>query len=420
MRLENFLGLFGGEGKSADASAKKKTQAALKAAAVAPAPAADDSKAADKAAGEKSPNVGMGSGGGAESKPISASEFDATLKEIGSKVTPWTGEGGFTFVKTMQEAVRNHGRVDLMTMSNGDKVAVKRMPTRWVRNGPREFKEQYPTASERPWYDFGFVYTLNKVGCPYVCNLVGIFRDDANTFVVASLASEGDLFGWCDNDPKPGKERETIMKPIVLQVFDAVRWIHMLGIAHRDISLENILLTEDGNGQMIVKLIDFGMGTLKRWCVKEVRGKQSYQCPEMHSDGEYDALLADAFAVGVSIFAMGVQDYPWISTKRNSCQLFEYVSAFGFTKLLERRKLRKGNGERLVEVLSPEFVKLVTGLVNFDPKERHAFGELCWSVDEAKGVKKRGSVWDAEWLPGANARRFPAVAAKKAAAANGK
>ena len=32
------------------------------------------------------------------------------------------------------------------------------------------------------------------------------------------------------------------------------------------------------------------------------------------------------FALGVSVFAMAVQDYPWTSTKKSSCQLFEYIS----------------------------------------------------------------------------------------------
>ena len=41
-----------------------------------------------------------------------------------------------------QEAIRNHGRVDMMQKRNGEKIAVKRMPNRWVREGPIEFNEQ--------------------------------------------------------------------------------------------------------------------------------------------------------------------------------------------------------------------------------------------------------------------------------------
>eukprot|EP00929_Paragymnodinium_shiwhaense_P102990 TRINITY_DN6625_c0_g1_i1.p1 TRINITY_DN6625_c0_g1~~TRINITY_DN6625_c0_g1_i1.p1 ORF type:complete len:401 (+),score=99.27 TRINITY_DN6625_c0_g1_i1:156-1358(+) len=391
MRLENFLGgLFGGDGKDV----KKKA-------------AGVSQQPASPAAGAPQPEVtanGLrnGSGGGAGHSPITASELEAVLKDLATKVGKWDG-AGFGLVKTMQEAVRNHGRVDLMTASSGQQVAVKRMPTRWVRTGPKEFREQYPTASEKPWYDFGFVHSLNKLGFPYCCELIGIFRDDTNTFVATSLASEGDLFGWCDTEPRPGPGREVVMKPLVGQIFDAVRWLHALGISHRDISLENILLTYDSDNQLMIKLIDFGMSTLKRRCLKEVRGKQSYQCPEMHKDTEYDSFLADCFAVGVSVFAMAVQDYPWISTKRGQCQLFEYVSSFSFVKLLERRKLRKGNGERLIEVISAPLVELVDGLVTLEPTQRMGLGEACW-LNDGSG---RASVWTSSWLLGPGTVRFP-------------
>eukprot|EP00929_Paragymnodinium_shiwhaense_P008672 TRINITY_DN112635_c0_g1_i1.p1 TRINITY_DN112635_c0_g1~~TRINITY_DN112635_c0_g1_i1.p1 ORF type:complete len:416 (+),score=114.40 TRINITY_DN112635_c0_g1_i1:182-1429(+) len=403
MRLENFLGLFGNDKKGAGGIKNGEIISSNKLKTV--------DKNAEPSNKDGSPCSGLGSSGGIDRKPLSAQELDSTLTDLAQKVTTWKdGQGGFTLIKTMQEAVRNHGRVDLMEMPNGRKVAVKRMPTRWVRTGPREFKEQYPSASERPWYDFGLVHALNKKDFPYICELIGIFRDDANTFVVSGLATGGDLFGWCDTDPRPGKDREAIMKPVVGQICDAVRWIHTLGIAHRDISLENILLTEDSDGQSMIKLIDFGMGTLKRWCVREVRGKQSYQAPEMHKDAEYDAYLADAFAVGVVIYGMAVQDYPWISTKRGQCQLFEYVSGFGFRKLLERRKLRKGNGERLLEVMTPQIVDLLDGLLQLEHKERMAFGEPQWAAEEAKnGGKPRASVWDQDWLCEPGARRWPAA-----------
>eukprot|EP00929_Paragymnodinium_shiwhaense_P063447 TRINITY_DN31689_c0_g1_i1.p1 TRINITY_DN31689_c0_g1~~TRINITY_DN31689_c0_g1_i1.p1 ORF type:complete len:411 (-),score=75.55 TRINITY_DN31689_c0_g1_i1:359-1591(-) len=339
---------------------------------------------------------GLTNGGNAETyKQVTGTDFEQTMKGLATKVGHWQpegGRGGFTLVKRLQEAVRNHGRVDLMKAGDGSSVAVKVMPTKWVMTGPKEFRDNYPTASERPWYDFGFVATLNKRGSPFVCDLIGIFRDDQTTYVVWSFATEGDLFGWCDREPRPGKEREAMMKPVARQLFEAVRYIHTIGIAHRDLSLENVLLSTTSDGHYQVKLIDFGMGTLKRYCVRELRGKQSYQAPEMHTDEEYDAYLTDAFALGVILYAMAVQDYPWISTKRKGCQLFDYVNNFGLVKLLERRKLRKGKGERLIEVMSPQIVDLLVGILNFVVKDRSCLGEPCWSV------QSRASVWSSQWL----------------------
>lgn len=322
-------------------------------------------------------------------------QLEESMIAAASEVKMWDGKT-FTSVQRLQEAVRNHGFVDMMRSNEelGSRmVAVKRMPNSWVTAGPHEFRKQYPTTPERPWYDIGIVRELNNLRYAHVCELVGMYRDYEHTYVVTSLATQGDLFGWCEGEPPPGPQREAVMKPLAAQIFVAVRHLHELGVAHRDLSLENILLTDPGSGEPPqIKLIDFGMCTLRRTCRKEIRGKQSYQAPEMHSDQSYDSFLTDDFAVGVTLFAMAAQDYPWTSTARNACQHCEYVRMFGLRKFLEKRKLRKGNGEHLIEVFSPAFVDLVEGLMQMAPAERFSLGEACFSG------KGRRSAWDPKWL----------------------
>jgi serine/threonine protein kinase len=333
---------------------------------------------------------------------IQPSDLEATLESLSTGVKRWE-PGDFAFIKTLQDAVRNHGSVDLMepTVPVGCgrfvRFAVKKMPTRWVRQNAGEFKAKYPNASERPWHDMAFVKTLHSMGFLHVCELIDIFRDEKHTYVATQLCTEGDLFGWCDQDPRPGKDREAVVRPVVKQICSAMKYIHSAGIAHRDLSLENILLTPASDGQSQVKIIDFGMATLNRFPVKEVRGKQSYQAPEMHSVSEvYDAFLTDMFAVGVVIFAMSVQDYPWVSTKEKECQLFDFCSNNGLAALLQRRKLRRGDGEYLAQVMTKPLADLVSVMLAFNPLERATFGEPCYT----EAGKARLSVWDMDWLQG--------------------
>lgn len=327
------------------------------------------------------------------------------LSVVADTVEPWH-TSGFVFVKHLQDAVRNHGRVDLMTDGDGTtRVAVKKMPNKWVRGSPTEFQEMYPGASEKPWLDIALAMHLNTLGFPFACEQRGVFRDGEHTYVISSLASEGDLFGWCDREPAPGKAREDIMRPLAAQIFSAVRWIHDLGVAHRDLSLENILLTIDPDGTESIKLIDFGMSTLRRTARKEVRGKQSYQAPEMHLEEDYDCFLTDGFSLGVVMYAMAAQDYPWTSTKRNTCKLWEYVHMYGLRKFLSKRRLRKGSGEQLLEVFTPDFVDLVESLLEKDTKTRATLGEECFNDSRpiltwATGRTRRRCVWEMRWLDG--------------------
>jgi len=332
--------------------------------------------------------------------PMEWADLDAAADAVCAEVRPWVEEGGFAFVRPLQDAARNQGRVELMRDggSEGRLLAVKRMPNRWVCTGPREFADDHPTASERPWRDMAIVKHLNTVGCHFVCDLIAVFRSDLETFVATSFCTFGDLFSWCDHEsvPPPGEDREKHMLPIVTQVFEAVRWLHDLGIAHRDLSLENIMLTDGDGGRLNVKIIDFGMATLSQSVSNEIRGKRTYQAPESHGAVPIDTFLADGFALGVVLFSMAVQDYPWTCTKRGACQLFEYVTMFGLRRFLEKRKLRKGNGEHLAEVFSPALAELLEALLQVRPESRASLGEACF----AGPAGPRRSAWDLPWLRG--------------------
>mmetsp|Transcript_116243 Transcript_116243/g.335766 ORF Transcript_116243/g.335766 Transcript_116243/m.335766 type:complete len:340 (+) Transcript_116243:127-1146(+) len=324
-------------------------------------------------------------------------QLDSVVKAL--RAEPWRS-GAFVHKKKLQDAMRNHGSVELMQRAgaSGEKglVAVKQMPTKWMTSSAASFTEAYPNSSEQPWVDLGIVKFLNEQKFPYACELHGIFQDETTSYVVTDFATQGDLFSWCDSLKEFGAAREAKLKPLSRHMFSAVAWLHDLGICHRDISLENILLNKGPNGDLEVKLIDFGMSTTQRHS-RDIRGKQSYQAPEMHNkDADYDGFLTDAFALGVVIYCLTAQDYPWQSTQPSGCQLFNFVSMKGFRAFLERRKLRKGNGERLIDVFTPPFVEMMEGLLSLNSATRFTLGERCWS--DSPETMSRKSVWDLAWL----------------------
>mmetsp|Transcript_97816 Transcript_97816/g.282217 ORF Transcript_97816/g.282217 Transcript_97816/m.282217 type:complete len:668 (-) Transcript_97816:243-2246(-) len=186
------------------------------------------------------------------------------------------------------------------------------------------------------------------------------------------------------------------------QLSDAVAHCHSRKVAHRDLKPENVVVTDCGR---FVKIIDFGMATLRQFVRNEIRGKNSYQAPELHESGEFDTFLTDGFAIGVTVFAMAVQDYPWTATKKGKCQLFEYVSSYGLRRFLAKRRLRKGSGEHLDDVFSPSLIDLLESLLHLDPKHRGCIGEAAFA-DEVKR-KKRKDACDVQYLKEADAKLVP-------------
>jgi serine/threonine protein kinase len=272
-------------------------------------------------------------------------------------------------------------------------VAVKQIPNLWFKKTHAEFCKEHPVETENPWDDVGCTSFLNGVGFPFASSLLGVYRDDAHTYVVTPFATEGDLFSWCESsDLPPGQDREVLVLPLARQIIEGIQQLHDLSIVHRDLSLENILLSqEDGSLQM--RIIDFSMASTARRFRCSTRGKPVYQAPELHTDQEYDAFLSDAFAVGVTLYAIVAKDYPWLSTKPGGCKLFEYVRKKGFRSYVGKRKLRCSS-EKVAEVMSEPLMDLLEGLLDFDPTTRLTLGERVWG----EGGDTRWSVWDMPWL----------------------
>lgn len=270
-------------------------------------------------------------------------------------------------------------------------VAVKQMPNVWFRNSHKEFVSEHPQETEMPWYDVGCVTFLNSSGFEYACDLHGVFRDAEWTYVVTSFASEGDMFSWCETGVSPGAPREAVVLPLARQMLEGVQQLHEMGIAHMDLSLENILMTKGPDGRLTIRIIDFGMATTARFLHNCVRGKASYQAPELHTTSKYDAFLSDAFSLGVTLYAVLVKDYPWLSTRPGGCKCFEHVRKHGFRSYLDKRKLRNSQS-RVSEIMSDSLKHLLEGLLKLDPAERLTLGESFWAGSG------RGSVWNEPWM----------------------
>lgn len=309
-----------------------------------------------------------------------------------SEVQSWEA-GRFELVRKLQDATRNRGQVHLMSdTKEGRLVAVKQMPNKWVRTSHAEFVMEHPSETELPWKDVGCIRFLNKVGYAYACGLLGVYRDDTYTYVVTSFATEGDLFSWCEVGVPPGIARERLVRPLARQILQGVQHLHELAIVHRDLSLENILVSKtDDEDSLEIKIIDFSMSSTSRTFRNCVRGKASYQAPELHNDLEYDAFLTDTFSLGVTLYAVILKDYPWLSTRPGGCKCFEFVRKHGFRAYLAKRKLRNTNA-KVADFMSEPLQQLLEGMLALDPAERLTLGESAW------GSSGRRSVWDEPWI----------------------
>jgi serine/threonine protein kinase len=327
---------------------------------------------------------------------VTPQQLEKTMKELSDNIS-FFDDDNFSFVRFLQSAPRNKGQVNHMEMREGNfvrAVVEKRMPRSWMLRSHDEFRRRCPLSVEQPWVDIAIVKELNRHRYQYACDFLGIFEGNEKLHVITSFADQGDLFGWIDTNLRQlGPSRESRIKPIAAQLCDAACWLHQLGIAHRDISLENVVLctTKDNLG---LKLIDFGMAVAARYSEGASYGKGPYKAPEMHTHTVYDAFLTDTFATGVVLLSMVMAAYPWENTTPDGDPKFTKAMVMGMPNCLQSMKTRLPGGavSSLSQVASNEMLELLAGLLALQPCRRHTLGESC--------RRMRFSVWDGPWLRG--------------------
>ena len=79
---------------------------------------------------------------------------------------------------------------------------------------------------------------------PYIIKLVDVMEDDKNFFIVLEYLDGRDLFEFMNRNFM----NEARAKKILYSILRAVKYLHNFGIVHRDIKLENIMMTSrDGH-----------------------------------------------------------------------------------------------------------------------------------------------------------------------------
>ncbi|PRP76012.1 5'-AMP-activated protein kinase catalytic subunit alpha-1 isoform 2 [Planoprotostelium fungivorum] len=93
------------------------------------------------------------------------------------------------------------------------------------------------------------------------------------------------------------------------QIASAVRYLHENGVVHRDIKMENVMVT--ANGQC--KLIDFGLAAQwsSRKALQTSCGSSFYAAPEILKGQAYLGPKTDVWALGVLLYALISGRIPW-------------------------------------------------------------------------------------------------------------
>jgi serine/threonine protein kinase len=147
---------------------------------------------------------------------------------------------------------------------------------------------------------------MEQVSHPRIARMYEAVETPKRMHLIMECLDGGNL---CSYVKAKRRLSEDESRRIFFQVLQAVEHLHMLGVTHRDIKLENVLFTDARD----IKLIDFGFSTVcqpgKR--LKVFCGTPSYMAPEIVRRHEYEGKPVDMWSLGILLYALLCGCFPF-------------------------------------------------------------------------------------------------------------
>ncbi|KAK9254161.1 kinase-like domain-containing protein [Lipomyces tetrasporus] len=194
-----------------------------------------------------------------------------------------------------------------------------------------------------------------------VVDMLDFFEDEVNYYI--EMSPHGipgmDLFDYIELRTNM---EEAECRSIFYQVASAVDHLHKVGVVHRDIKDENIVLDGDGN----IKLIDFGSAAyLKNGPFTVFVGTIDYAAPEVLRGQPYGGKEQDVWAAGILLYTIMYKENPFYdSNEILNAELRIPYNMSDASEALMRRMLKRNVAARptMEDVLNDPWLK------DFDPQ----------------------------------------------------
>ena len=213
------------------------------------------------------------------------------------------------------------------------------------------------------------IYILNQLNHENIMKLYDIINTPKNFYLILEYINGISLLDYIQQQPNKRIE-ENFCKNIFYQIVKAIEYCSKKNIYHRDIKLENILLTHNNN----IKIIDFGFAI--KCSKKEYQnffcGTLYYMPPEIVNKKKYLPYYSDIWSLGVLLYTMIFGRFPF--NANNDDDLFDLINEgkFEFPKDIET---------------SEELKNLIEKIIVVEPSKRPSLNEILndiWFKSDTK------------------------------------
>ena len=196
---------------------------------------------------------------------------------------------------------------------------------------------------------------LKRVKHKNIAKLIEVINAPKQILIIQELVVGISLRDYYNREIRNQKgiseHKSIIFKKIFKQIFDAMNYLHKNHMAHRDIKLENILMTKD----YFIKIIDFGFGMYnpENKLQSFFCGTPNYMPPEIAFKKPYVGQKADLWSLGVLVYKLFCADFPFKG--KNEKDLYKCIK----------------KGKFIMASYTPDYIKkIITNMIELDPNKR--------------------------------------------------
>ncbi|CRK96245.1 CLUMA_CG009672, isoform A [Clunio marinus] len=186
------------------------------------------------------------------------------------------------------------------------------------------------------------VEVLCLVKHQYIAEIHSILQCQDIAFIFMAFAENGDLLKYLTGNGKVDEPQSRIW---FSQMVSAIKYLHSLHYAHRDIKCENILISKEMN----IRITDF-----------------AYIAPEILQHLPYDPLISDVWALGIVLTIMLFNDFP-----------FEFGKKSMFKVLKNIRQKNVCMDRKIATKLSADCLKTINKILEPNPTYRPSINEVA-------------------------------------------
>ncbi|KAJ5561849.1 Oligopeptide transporter OPT superfamily [Penicillium sp. DV-2018c] len=263
-----------------------------------------------------------------------------------------TPTGNWALGKTI--GAGSMGKVKLAkNLTTGEQVAVKIIP-RYSSEEHRTTRETERADRSKEIRTAREAAIVSLVSHPFICGMRDVVRTTYHWYMLFEYVNGGQMLDYIISH---GKLKEKQARKFARQIASALDYCHRNSIVHRDLKIENILISKTGD----IKIIDFGLSNLfsPRSLLKTFCGSLYFAAPELLQARQYTGPEVDVWSFGIVLYVLVCGKVPF--DDQSMPQL--------------HAKIKKG----VVEYppgLTAECRHIISRMLVTDPKQRASLSEI--------------------------------------------